>query len=138
MDEIQAGFLRIKLKHLDKDNKKRCEIAKNYLAGMQDCGIILPQTNADSIHVWHLFVIRVKNRKKYQEILSSSGIQTLIHYPVPPHLQKSYKNKFYSKNFNLGLTEKLSNEILSIPLYPNLKELEQDYIIETIRSIKNN
>jgi dTDP-4-amino-4,6-dideoxygalactose transaminase len=136
LDELQAAFLRIKLKNLTKDNHKRSEIANRYLQEIKNDNIVLPKINADSIHVWHLFVIRVQNRDKFQAILNKSGIQTLIHYPIPPHKQKAFKSDFYEKNFNLKLTEKLSKQILSIPIYPSLVEKELDFIIEILNKIK--
>ena len=136
LDELQAAFLRIKLKNLAQDNHKRSEIAKRYLNEIKNDNIVLPKINADSIHVWHLFVIRVQNRDKYQKILNKSGIQTLIHYPIPPHKQKAFKSDFYEKHFNLKLTEKLSKQILSIPIYPSLVEKELDFIIQILNKIK--
>ena len=137
LDELQAAFLRIKLKNLAQDNQKRAEIANRYLAEIKNHDIVLPKVNSNSIHVWHLFVIRVQNRDKFQTILNKSGIQTLIHYPIPPHKQKAFKSDFYENNFNLKLTEKLSKQILSIPLYPNLEEKNVDFIIKILKSISN-
>lgn len=135
LDELQATFLRIKLKNLDKDNNKRKSIAKRYLEELNNCDLILPNTIEEAEHVWHLFVVRSKNREKLKDDLSKLGIQTMYHYPTPPHKQNAYKESISYKNRNLELTEKLSQEIISLPLYPGMTEREIDYIIKSIRSL---
>ena len=120
LDEIQAAMLRVKLKYLDEENAKRKEIAKYYLENINNDKIILPKIITDS--VWHLFVIRTKERDELQKYLAENGIQTLIHYPIPPHKQKAYKEW---NNLSFPITEKLSREILSLPIYQqkNIKKI---------------
>lgn len=119
MDEIQAAFLNIKLDYLDEENNRRKGIAKYYIENIKNNKIILPKipVHVDE-NVWHLFVIRTLNRDTLQKYLIENGIQCLIHYPIPPHLQKAYKQ--YSKE-HLPVTEKIHNEVLSIPMDPTLE-----------------
>jgi dTDP-4-amino-4,6-dideoxygalactose transaminase len=129
LDEIQAAALRIKLPKLNADNKKRCEIALRYITEIKNPDIILPQKEGNN--VWHLFVIRCKNRDTLQKHLSENGIETIIHYPIPPHLQKAYKgsNLLYNK---LPITEKLASEVLSLPIHQAMTEEEIWAIIKTV------
>jgi dTDP-4-amino-4,6-dideoxygalactose transaminase len=127
LDEIQAAFLRIKLKHLDSDNNKRKVIADSYLRCIQNDNIILPECNIPDSHVWHLFVIRSKRRKEIQDFLLANNIQTLIHYPIPPHKQLSYKK--YNE-MSLPISEKIHNEVLSLPISPVMEQWEIDCVIE--------
>jgi dTDP-4-amino-4,6-dideoxygalactose transaminase len=122
LDEIQAAILRVKLRHLDKDNLQRRKVAEYYLSNIQNDKIVLPQ-NSDS-HVWHLFVIRTTERDKLQKHYAENGIQTLIHYPIPPHKQKAYKKW---NNLKFPVTETLHNEVLSLPVSQvmNLEEINQ-------------
>ena len=136
MDEIQAAFLAVKLKYLDAENGRRREIAQYYLHTIINNEIKLPslesQTNQKS-HVYHLFVIRCKRRNELQNYLMNKGIQTLIHYPVPPHKQKAYKE---FNHFNLPVTEKLSKEVLSLPIGSHLEKRDMQIIVDTINSFK--
>ncbi|MDR2554035.1 MAG: DegT/DnrJ/EryC1/StrS family aminotransferase [Fibromonadaceae bacterium] len=129
LDEIQATVLRVKLPRLNADNKKRYEIAMRYIAEIKNPDIILPQKEGNS--VWHLFVIRCKNRDAMQKRLSENGIETIIHYPIPPHLQKAYKgsNLLYNK---LPITEMLANEVLSLPIHQAMTEEEIWAIIKNV------
>jgi len=126
LDEIQAAALSVKLRVLNEDNKKRSEIAMRYIAEIKNPDIILPQK--DGNNVWHLFVIRCKNRDALQKHLSENGIETMIHYPIPPHLQKAYKggNLLYDK---LPITEKLASEVLSLPIHQAITEEEIEKVI---------
>jgi len=129
LDEIQAVFLNIKLKSLDKINQKRRQIAQKYLQYIDNDKIILPEVQSIEQHVFHQFVIRSTNRDALQEHLLKNGVESLIHYPVPPHRQQAYsewKDKIFS------LTEKISNEVLSIPVRENLSDTEVNQIIEII------
>ncbi|GAB6282653.1 MAG: DegT/DnrJ/EryC1/StrS family aminotransferase [Ignavibacterium sp.] len=135
LDEIQAAVLRVKLKYLDKDNQKRREIAQYYCDNIKNERIILPIQNPKLRiknyleHVWHLFVIRTGERDKLQKYLNDNGIQTLIHYPIPPHKQNAYKEW---KNLNLPITEKIHREVLSLSISPILMHTEYDRIVEII------
>jgi len=130
LDEIQAAILRVKLKTLNEDNLKRQKIAKLYFQGLIDVDLILPKINEDIEHVFHLFVVRSKNRDKLIENLRSRGIQTGIHYPVPIHCQPAYRRL---GRLRLPETEKAAKEILSLPIFPELSFKEVDYIISVIR-----
>lgn len=127
MDEIQAGFLNVKIKYLDQENAIRREIAKYYIDNIKNTNIVLPQDPKDFEHVWHLFVIRTVERDQLQQYLTDNGIQTLIHYPIPPHKQNCY-SKYNS--INLPITEKIHNEVLSLPISPVMEESEVDRVID--------
>lgn len=130
LDEIQAGVLDIKLKYIDADNDKRRRIAEKYCAEITNPKITLPQLpiNAKE-HVWHLFVIRTSRRNVLQKHLIENGIQTLIHYPIPPHKQKAYK---YYNHLSFPITEEIHKEVLSLPISPVMKDAEVDKVIEII------
>ena len=134
MDEMQAAFLSIKLKYLDAENEIRRKIADYYLENIKNDKIILPTSaiHKDS-HVHHLFVIRTKERDKLQTYLAENGIQTLIHYPIPPHKQECYKE--LNKNF-LPITEKIHKEVLSLPMSSVIMESEVNKIIEIVNKWK--
>ncbi len=129
LDELQAAFLNVKLLDLDADNQKRREIAKRYLAEIKNDKIVLPFYDVSANHVFHLFVIRTESRNELQEYLKEKGIETLIHYPIPPHQQKALA-AFNSLSF--PLTEKIHREVLSLPMSPLLKEVEVSYIIQVL------
>jgi dTDP-4-amino-4,6-dideoxygalactose transaminase len=113
LDEMQAALLRVKLRYLSVEIKQRREIAKYYLKNLRAENVLLPVSKDDEGHVWHIFSIRVKNRKELQKHLSDNDIQTLIHYPIPPHKQKAFK-EWNSKNY--PITESIHNETLSLPI----------------------
>lgn len=129
LDEIQAAMLSVKLKYLDKSNEKRAQVAKAYLNGIKNPKITLPQIMSNNQHVWHLFVIRTLKRKKLQEYLTKNGIQSMIHYPIPPHKQEAYKE---FKSLHLPITESIHNEVLSLPMYECLSDKDAATIIEVI------
>jgi len=135
LDEIQAAALSVKLPRLNEDNKKRSEIAMRYIAEIKNPDIILPQKEGNN--VWHLFVIRCKNRDALQKHLFENGIETMIHYPVPPHLQKAYKggNLLYDK---LPITEMLANEVLSLPIHQAMTEEEIEKVINYLSKPRQN
>ena len=111
LDEIQAAMLRVKLKYLDEEINKRRKIANYYLENIKNDNIILPTITTDS--VWHLFVIRTIKREKLQKYLLDKGIQTLIHYPLPPHKQEAYKEW---NDENYPISEQIHNEVISLPI----------------------
>ncbi|HEC1756105.1 TPA: DegT/DnrJ/EryC1/StrS family aminotransferase [Campylobacter lari] len=129
LDELQAGILDIKLKHLDDDNQKRKEIANFYMKNIKNENIILPKIDID--HVWHLFVIRTKFRDKLQKYLNENNIQTIIHYPIPPHKQECYKD---FNNLSLPITERIHNEVLSLPISPVMTQEEVKCIVDVINN----
>ncbi|MFH6966715.1 DegT/DnrJ/EryC1/StrS family aminotransferase [Flavobacterium sp. FlaQc-28] len=129
LDELQAGFLNLKLPNLDAENNKRRAIAKRYLTEIKNDKIILPYWDDSNNHVFHLFVIRTENRTDLQRYLTDNKIQTVIHYPVPPHKQNAFLEW---NNISFPITEKIHNEVLSLPISPVLTEEEVDFIIKTL------
>ncbi len=113
LDEIQAAMLRVKLKYLDNEVEKRREIANYYLQNIKNDKLILPTARAEDNHVWHLFVVRTSQREELQKYLVDNGIQTLIHYPIPPHKQNAYKEW---NNENYPITEQIHEEVVSLPI----------------------
>ena len=113
LDEIQSAMLRIKLRYLDDEVNKRRAIANYYLENIKNENIILPTLRAEDNHVWHLFVIRTKNRYELQKHLLDNGIQTLIHYPLAPHKQEAYKEW---NNEEYLISEQIHDEVLSLPI----------------------
>jgi len=139
LDEIQAAFLSIKLKCLDAEIQQRREVASYYMDHIDNDEVILPNFLNKKIgdltnHVWHLFVIRHPRRNLLQKHLAENGIQTLIHYPIPAHLQKAYAYLNYETG-DFPITEELANTCLSLPLWPGLKELELETIVNHINRI---
>lgn len=130
LDEIQAAVLTVKLQYIDKDNQKRRDIARRYCSEIKNEEIVLPVFPEDEKeHVWHLFVVRSDKRDELQKYLLENGIQTLIHYPIPPHKQKAYK---YYNHLTFPVTEKIHQEVLSLPISPIMTEVEVSQVIETI------
>jgi dTDP-4-amino-4,6-dideoxygalactose transaminase len=135
LDEVQAAILRIKLKRLDQDNARRREIAEYYSSNIKNHNIILPElATSDSIKnnntmVWHLFVVRTINRDLLQSYCSENDIETLIHYPIPPHKQRAYQE---FNNSNYPITEKIHSEILSLPMSPLMEDSEVHKVTEII------
>ena len=133
LDEIQAAVLDIKLKYLDADNAKRCEIAAYYQENINNPKIILPQTYDKNAHVWHVFVIRCQDRNGLQKYLEANGIQTNIHYPTPPHKQEAYKEW---SDLSLPVTEEIHNTIISLPMSPVMTDEEIKKVVEVVNEWK--
>jgi dTDP-4-amino-4,6-dideoxygalactose transaminase len=131
LDEIQAAFLNVKLKYIEDDILARRKVANFYLENIDNSKIILPKVLNQEGHVWHLFVIRVKNRERVQNYLKENGIQTLIHYPIPPYKQVAYKEY---NHLNFSITEKIYNELLSLPISSVMDDKEVEYITASINS----
>lgn len=129
LDELQAAFLSVKLPNLDTENAVRKKIAERYLAEIKNDKIKLPFFDGTQNHVFHLFVIRTANREGLQEYLSANTIQTLIHYPTPPHHQKALS---YMGGLSFPITEKIHREVLSLPISPVMTDEEVSYVIEII------
>lgn len=129
LDEIQAAVLDVKLKYLDQDNRIRRKIAAYYMQHITNPKIILPKVQDWNSHVFHLFTIRSAERDVLQEYLTKQGIQTLIHYPIPPHKQECYKEW---GNQSFPITEQIHREILSLPIGPCLTEENMKQIVEAI------
>jgi dTDP-4-amino-4,6-dideoxygalactose transaminase len=129
LDEMQAALLLVKLKHLDSSNQKRAEVAQNYLEGIKNPKITLPKISPNNTHVWHLFVIRVKNRDEFQNYLRQNGIQSMIHYPIPPHKQEAYREL---KDLSLPITESIHDEVISLPMHECLSKEDIQKVIEVV------
>ncbi len=129
LDEIQAAFLNLKLPNLENENLKRKEIARYYLSGIKNPKISLPAYNGSMNHVFHLFVIRAENRDELQRYLSENGIHTMIHYPVAPHKQKALKP---FNDLSFPITEKIHNEVLSLPISPVMTFEEASFITKIL------
>jgi len=134
LDNLQAGILGVKLKYLNEWNRKRREnasIYREYLSGLK---VVAPEELEGRKHVYHLFVIRVKNRDKVREELLSRGVATGIHYPTPIHLQSAYKFLDY-KNGDFPVSEKMAEEILSLPMFPELTEDQIKYVCNLLKEV---
>ncbi len=137
LDEIQAAFLRVKIKNLDKWNKSRNYIANKYLTKIKNPLIELPEINNDLKSVWHLFVIRTNNREELQKYLSCNNIESAIHYPIPIHLQEAY-SELEVKRDSFKLAEEYADKILSLPLWYGMKDEEIDFICEKLNEFNIN
>ena len=133
LDEMQAGFLRIKLKHLKELEEERRQICNKYLQENHNVKIALPQIRDKATNVWHQFVIRTEHRDEFIHHLADRGIGTLVHYPIPPHLSEAYRYLGIRKG-ELPITEKYANTVLSLPLYNGMTEEEQEYVIEALNA----
>lgn len=139
LDEIQAGFLSIKLKKLDEDNAYRRKIAQYYFDNFKNELITLPyskQTNIDNLssNVWHVFTVRVEDRNRFQNYLTEKGIQTVIHYPIPPHKQKAYPEW---NNDSYPISEKIHEQIISLPISQIMKERDYKKVVEVVNAYPN-
>lgn len=131
LDEIQAAFLSTKLKYLDKWNADRQKTAKLYLEKINNNKITLPHINSVTDSIWHVFAIRTDYRSDLQNYLSSNGIETLIHYPVPIHLQKAYKDLLYTVG-DFPIAESISKTVLSLPIWYGMNSNEINYVIDLL------
>lgn len=137
MHAIQAGILRLKLKHLPEWNERRRENAAYYSKLLKDVdGVIFPQEPEWSKGVFHLYVIKVENRDEVQKKLAELGVSTGLHYPIPLHLQNAYKFLGYKKG-DFPITEKHAEQLLSLPMFPELKKEEIEYVVSTLNKIIN-
>lgn len=136
LDELQAALLRVKLKSLDEWNERRKQVAASYLQMLEGIAdLTLPWVPADTDAVWHLFVLRTRNRQALQEHLGEAGIGTLIHYPVPAHLQAAYAELGYQQG-SFPISEKLANEVVSLPMGPHLSVPDRLQVVAQLSSFK--
>lgn len=134
LDELQAAVLSVKLKYLDEENVRRRQIANAYLKEIRNSSILLPHAPSETDeHVWHLFVIRVKNRIDFQSYLEANSIQTLIHYPIPPHKQEAYAEW---NDLQLPVTEAIHKDVLSLPISPAMADKDVKEVIRICNSYK--
>jgi dTDP-4-amino-4,6-dideoxygalactose transaminase len=137
LDECQATFLSVKLRYLDIWTKQRLQIAAWYDEALKSVEqIILPKTAIQATHVYHLYVIRTQKRDELLRYLNDAGIGTLIHYPIPPHLQQAYTHLGYKKG-DFPLAEEIANTVLSLPMWPGMSIDEVDYVARTLKAFNN-
>lgn len=133
LDELQAGLLRVRLRHLPEITKERTAIADAYAKGLSNPLIRLPELAEHTTGVWHQYVIRCEERARLIDYLEERRIGTIIHYPIPPHLSEAYQSLGYRKG-DFPITEHLADTILSLPIYNGMTREEQDYVIQAINA----
>ena len=131
LDELQAALLRARLPSLDDWNRRRQRVAARYLEGLRDTPLRLPVTAEGNEHTWHLFVVRAQRRDALKKALDEAGVGTLIHYPVPPHLQPAYAELRLERGA-FPLSEAMHGSVLSLPMWPHLTDAEVDFVIERV------
>ena len=135
LDELQAGLLRVRLKHMEELTEEKIKIAERYSRELNNPLIKLPQLAPGATCVWHQYVIRCEERDRLIRYLDQKEIGTIIHYPIPPHLAEAYRCLGHTKGF-LPITEHLADTVLSIPMYNGMTDEEQTYVINAINSFK--
>lgn len=133
LDELQAAVLGVKLKYLDRDTEIRREIAKYYINHIDNSKIVLPVVKDWNAHVFHIFTVRSEERERLQKYLTENGVQTIIHYPIPPHKQECYKEW---NNLSLPVTERIHNEELSLPISQVMNLEEVKYVVKIVNDFK--
>jgi dTDP-4-amino-4,6-dideoxygalactose transaminase len=131
LDELQAAILRVKLGYLDEENSRRARVAQKYLMGIRHPEVTLPHIAEYGIPCWHLFVVRCKQRETLQQYLSAHGVQTAIHYPVPPHHQPAYREW---TTLSFPITEAVHREVLSLPMSPVMTDPEIMHVVSVVNS----
>lgn len=136
LDEMQAGLLRVKLKHLEEFNTERCKIAEYYNKEIKNPLVQLPKIRPGSDCTWHQFVVHIpKHRDAFAEYLKDNGIGTIIHYPIPPHLSQAYSFLGYKKG-DFPIAERYAEEVLSLPIYNGITQEELDFVVEKINAFE--
>ncbi|MNH02357.1 dTDP-3-amino-3,6-dideoxy-alpha-D-galactopyranose transaminase [compost metagenome] len=133
LDEIQAAMMRVKLPYLERETARRQSIAKCYRTKINNPSVILPRVDNELAHVWHLFVVRCSMREKLQQWLSEQNIQTLIHYPIPPHKQQAYPQ---FRDYLLPVTELIHQQVLSLPMDPTMSDEAVTRVIDAVNGFK--
>lgn len=131
LDEMQAALLRVKLKYIDELNAERRKLAAAYDNGIKNDKIILPKVREGADSIYHQYVIRCRQRERLQEYLRENDIQTQIHYPIPPHLADCYQYLGHHRG-EFPLTEQYAKEVLSLPIYTGMTDMEQQYVIDKL------
>src|SRR5262249_32710027 len=131
LDELQAAILRVKLRHLTRSNQRRRQLAERYNIGLSHFPVIIPSNKSGIGHVYHQYVIRHENRNDLQAFLAARNIVTLVHYPVPIHLQPAYRGRLGDVG-SFPVSERVASEVLSLPLYPELAEAHINTVIDAI------
>ncbi len=134
LDEVQAAVLRVKLAYLDDDNAARNQLATEYDRGLCKIDLCLPRRRVNATHVYHQYVVGARNRDELQASLKAKGVGTLVHYPLPVHLQPAYQGRL-SGSDKLPETEKAAREVLSLPMYPELSADEVQTVIEAVQAV---
>ncbi len=132
LDELQASILRVKLQYLDQWNKEKRTVAEKYRELLKDVPVIIPKETDNAESVYHLFTVQTEKRDQLLQYLLDHNIASLIHYPVPVHMQKTYAHLGYNKN-DLPISEKIADTTLSLPMFPAITDTEQEYVVENIR-----
>jgi len=132
LDPVQASALRVKLKYLDEWNSRRADIAARYTAALRDAGLILPTVPPWAEPIWHLYVVQHPQRDRLQEFLRQGGIGTLIHYPIPPHLQQAYAGSGFAPG-QFTIAERMANQLLSLPLGPQMQDSDVEAVITALQ-----
>jgi dTDP-4-amino-4,6-dideoxygalactose transaminase len=135
LDELQAAVLRVKLPYLDAGNRRRAAIAAAYNEGLAGTGLVMPKRRPDATHVYHQYVVRHAERDRLRAQLRDKGIGTNIHYPMPVHRQPAYAKRFEVRSDELGTTDAVASQILSLPMYPELSDLMVRNVVDTLRSL---
>ena len=133
LDPLQAAILQVKLTHLDEWNARRSAIAAQYCHGLSDCGLALPHVPDWAEPAWHLYVVQHPQRARLQQALSDAGVGTLIHYPIPPHLQQAYASAGYSEG-HFPLSEEIANHCLSLPIGPHLDKADATTLVAVLKA----
>ncbi len=133
LDEIQAAVLDVKLKYLDSDNERRREISKFYRTNITNPKILLPQVYDEQAHIWHVFAVRTQERDRFQKYLTENGIQTIIHYPIPPHKQLAYKEW---NNRSYPITEEIHKTIISLPMSPIMTDEDVQTVVRIVNDYR--
>jgi len=133
LDELQAAFLRVKLKYLDEWNDRRARVARQYTEMLKETTLVLPYVSAGMQPAWHVFVVRCQQRGQLQEFLQINGVGTLIHYPLPPHLQPAYHELGLSAG-SFPITERIHREVLSLPMGPHLPQADLQRVVDLIKT----
>lgn len=135
LDELQAGLLRVRLRHLDEMNEERQTIAARYTRGIQNPLVSLPQVRKQAYATWHQYVVHCPARDRLAAWLKEGGVGTGIHYPIPPHLSGAYQSLGYREG-DFPVTERYAREVLSLPMFNGITEAEQTYVIDRINAFK--
>jgi dTDP-4-amino-4,6-dideoxygalactose transaminase len=136
LDELQAALLRVRLKHLEEWNSRRARIAALYLDALRETDLMLPAVCDGADPVWHLFVVRSKHRDELQMRLKKAGVNALVHYPVPPHLQEAYEDLRLAVG-SFPITEAIHREALSLPIGPQLSDNDRQRVIRLVHSLSD-
>jgi dTDP-4-amino-4,6-dideoxygalactose transaminase len=131
LDELQAALLRVKLSRLERWNARRAAIASRYLEALRPARLLLPHVPAWAEPSWHLFVVRTPRRAELQEHLRRAGVATLVHYPIPPHLQAAYADAGFRRG-DFPIAERIHDEVLSLPIGPHLSDREIDEVVAAV------